>query len=199
MGGEGGSSISCDSFAEFLVALAFVLAERGELLGAVARGHAHEEAAAGKPVDGSGALGHEQRVLEWHDDGGGAERDRRGVRGYVAQVHPGVVDLADIAERLDAQRDVAHPDGGHSPSLGLADEAQLVVQAVERVLLCVFLDGQGESEGELARPEGALEAGELPVRRVGNLEERVHSAIHPTRAAPMTTAHGGTFHEVSAA
>ena len=157
--GAEGLFIDLDMLAETLTPLAFVLVKGGKLLGSVPSGNAEEETTVGKPVQRGSALSHHQRMLERHDDCTGAERDVGGVCGDVAEVHPGVVDLADVAECFHAQRDVACPHRRDACAFDFLNQPNLVAQRVPGLGFGVLLDGQTQPYRESARRECALVTG----------------------------------------
>ena len=98
-------------------------------------------------------------MLERHNDCAGAERNVGGVCGDVAEVHPGVVDLADVAECFHTQRDVARPHRRDACAFGFLNQPNLIAQRVLGFGFGVLLDGQTEPHREPARRECALVTG----------------------------------------
>lgn len=59
-----------------------------------------------------------QRVANRHDDGTGGKSDSTGLGGDIPKVDKRIKDLAEIAKAWIAQRNIAHPEGCETCSLG---------------------------------------------------------------------------------
>lgn len=131
-------------------------AEGRELRRSVARRHTQHQPAARQLVDRGSRLGHMQRVPQRQHDGARGQRNRLRVCRDPAEVHPGIVDLTEVAEARIAQRHVAHPQGGISEGLGALREPLLVVH--RRLIALEGFDGEEDAEREAAYAKHATKA-----------------------------------------